>query len=294
MVEPVAFCVNPQTLATNAFQKISDISAQQMNNLAIQEHRNMVSLLQQHGIKVTVIQDTSIPHTPDSVFPNNWFSTHQDGRIVLYPMCNLNRRAERKPAVLSFLTSLADDGNIVDLTSYEEEKRFLEGTGSLVLDRVNNIAYACISARTDADVMKKWCEIMGYTPILFSAVDRQNKAIYHTNVLMGIGTNWAVVCTDSIADKQERELVVKNLERTQHEIIKISPDQMEHFAGNMLEVRSENGQKYVVMSSTAFSCLNDEQKAIFKKYVEIIIPDIPTIEQAGGGSVRCMMAEIFC
>jgi len=294
MVEPIAFCVNPQTLATNAFQKQSDISAQNMNDLAILEHQNMVDLLELNGIKVTVLKDTLEPHTPDSLFPNNWFSTHQDGKIVLYPMCNLNRRAERKPAILDFLNTLSTTKNILDFTEYEGKDMFLEGTGSLVLDRVNKIAYACVSARTNADVMKKWCEVMNYTPVIFSAVDTQNKPIYHTNVVMGIGTNWAVLCLDSIPDPQEKELIIKNLEETKHEIIEISFDQMENFAGNMLEVCSKNDQKYVVMSTTAFACLNDEQKTIFKKYVEIIIPNIPTIEQAGGGSVRCMMAEIFC
>ena len=260
---------------------------------ARKESDNYVQLLKDNGINVIAVEDTKKPHTPDSVFPNNWFSTHDDGTLVLYPMFAENRRLERKPAALEAIEANFDEKRTVDLTHYEEEGLFLEGTGSMVLDRVNKIAYACESPRTNRTVLNDFCEQLGYTPVLFKAVDAEGTEIYHTNVMMHVGTETAVVCMEAIRDPEKRSEVRESLEKTGKTIVDISFDQMNHFAGNMLELRNKDGEPCLVMSLTAYESLTDEQIEFLKSRMTLITPDLDCIEQNGGGSARCMIAEIF-
>ena len=291
MVSPVAFGYNEETAVNNAFQEEGD-----ENNIpqkARKESDNYVQLLKDNGINVIAVEDTKKPHTPDSVFPNNWFSTHDDGTLVLYPMFAENRRLERKPAALEAIEANFDEKRTVDLTHYEEEGLFLEGTGSMVLDRVNKIAYACESPRTNKTVLNDFCEQLGYTPVLFKAVDAEGTEIYHTNVMMHVGTEVAVVCMEAIRDPDKRSEVRESLEKTGKTIVDISFDQMNHFAGNMLELRNKDGEPCLVMSLTAYESLTDEQIEFLQSRMTLITPDLDCIEQNGGGSARCMIAEIF-
>ena len=291
MVSPVAFGYNEETAVNNAFQEEGD-----ENNIpqkARKESDNYVQLLKDNGINVIAVEDTKKPHTPDSVFPNNWFSTHDDGTLVLYPMFAENRRLERKPAALEAIEANFDEKRTVDLTHYEEEGLFLEGTGSMVLDRVNKIAYACESPRTNRTVLNDFCEQLGYTPVLFKAVDAEGTEIYHTNVMMHVGTEVAVVCMEAIKDPDKRSEVRESLEKTGKTIVDISFDQMNHFAGNMLELRNKDGEPCLVMSLTAYESLTDEQIEFLQSRMTLITPDLDCIEQNGGGSARCMIAEIF-
>ena len=291
MVSPVAFGYNEETAVNNAFQEEGD-----ENNIpqkARKESDNYVQLLKDNGINVIAVEDTKKPHTPDSVFPNNWFSTHDDGTLVLYPMFAENRRLERKPAALEAIEANFDEKRTVDLTHYEEEGLFLEGTGSMVLDRVNKIAYACESPRTNKTVLNDFCEQLGYTPVLFKAVDAEGTEIYHTNVMMHVGTEVAVVCMEAIKDPDKRSEVRESLEKTGKTIVDISFDQMNHFAGNMLELRNKDGEPCLVMSLTAYESLTDEQIEFLQSRMTLITPDLDCIEQNGGGSARCMIAEMF-
>jgi len=291
MIKPVCFGFNEQTAENNAFQKEGFGKGAQEKALA--EFNEFVNLLKSNGINVVVAEDTLDPKTPDSIFPNNWFSTHEDGILVLYPMFAENRRAERKQVFLDSIKKNFKYKNIIDLTNWEKEKKFLEGTGSMVLDRVAKIAYACKSPRTNEDVLNDFCKKLGFTPLLFSAVDKNDKMIYHTNVLMNIGNNFAVLCTDSIKDKDECNKVKNSLEKSGKKIVEISFDQMEHFAGNMLEIKNKEGKRFLVMSQTAYDCLTNDQKNYLEKECSILHPKIECIEVNGGGSARCMMAEFF-
>lgn len=291
MVRPAAFGYNEETAVNNAFQqrgKGTDIQA-----AAARESDAYIGLLERSGIEVVAVRDTAEPHTPDSVFPNNWFSTHDDGTLVLYPMFAENRRLERKAAVLEAIRSNFDVRRTVDLTRYEEEGKFLEGTGSMVLDRVNRIVYACRSPRTDETVLADFCSRLGYTPLLFDAADAAGRQIYHTNVMMHIGSDTAVVCMDSISDAGEREMVRSSLEDSGRTIVEITHCQMEHFAGNMLELRNGQGEACLVMSRTARGVLSVEQFETLSSGMRLIAPDLDCIEMNGGGSARCMLAELF-
>ena len=291
MVSPVAFDYNEETAVNNAFQeegKESDTA-----KLAKKESDAYIKMLKDNGINVITVKDTKKPHTPDSVFPNNWFSTHDDGTLVLYPMFAENRRLERKPAALEAISENFGEKKTVDLTHYEKEGKFLEGTGSMVLDRVNKIDYACESPRTNKDVLEDFCDQLGYTPILFKAVDKDGNEIYHTNVLMHVGTEVAVVCLDSIKDDDQRAKVKDSLEKTGKEIVEISFDQMNHFAGNMLELRNKDGDPCLIMSKTAYESLTKKQIGFLESKMKLITPDLDCIETNGGGSARCMIAEIF-
>jgi len=252
----------------------------------------MVSALCANGVDVTVIDDTPEPYTPDSIFPNNWVSFHADGEVYLYPMQAENRRLERREDIIAKLEDRFSVKHVIDLSRFEQENKFLEGTGSMVPDRENKIAYACISPRTDRDVLDLFCEHAGYRPVTFDAVDEKGQAIYHTNVLMCVGTGFAVICLDSIPNPDEKLVVKESLSLTKKEIIDISFGQMKHFAGNMLEVKNSAGDTLIVMSQSAFDALLDEQKQILKKYGKLVHADIGTIETLGGGSARCMMAEV--
>lgn len=295
MVRPVRFAFNEETAANNAFQHKSESmqATLQIQQEAVREFDAYVGLLRENGVIVDVLQDTEEPFTPDSIFPNNCFSTHigQEHILVLYPMFACNRRKERDK-LLKMVDMMKYD-RVVDLTSWEQKQCFLEGTGSLVLDREHRIAYACASPRTSEVVLKEWAAHLDYRYLLFDSVDEKGIAVYHTNVLMHVGTDMAVVCLESIRDMQQRESLVRSLTDHGKEIVPITYEQMNHFAGNMLEVRSSHGEKILVMSKTARESLTEEQLLRMQKYVRIISPDIHVIESAGGGSARCMMAELF-
>ena len=291
MVRPAAFGFNAETAVNNAFQKAG--SEDNISELARKESDAYIELMEACGIHVIAVEDTSEPHTPDSVFPNNWFSTHENGTLVLYPMFAENRRLERKPAVLEAIKENFNIQKTVDLTYYEEDGMFLEGTGSMVLDRVNKIAYACRSPRTNETVLEDFCRQLGYTPILFNAVDANGMQIYHTNVMMHVGSEIAVVCMDSIKDPEERSTVRESLEKTGKTIVEITFDQMNHFAGNMLEVHNGKGEPCLIMSLTAYNSLSEEQIQFLESRMKLITPFLSCIEENGGGSARCMIAEIY-
>lgn len=291
MIKPVRFDFNAETAVNNSFQQAS--ADQQVSEKATAEFDRFVSVLNNAGVQVTVVEDTPEPHTPDSVFPNNWISFHDDGTIFLYPMFAVNRRLERKPHVLSVIAEKFRVENTIDLSAYEQQQVFLEGTGSMVLDRENKISYACLSPRTDIQVLHDWCNKAGFRPVAFTSVDSKGDPIYHTNVMMCIADQFAVICLDSIPDETEKRTVIETLKDTKKEIIEISFDQMNRFAGNMLQVQNTNGDRFLVMSSQAYNSLTAEQIKRIEHYNPILHSDITTIETNGGGSARCMMAEVF-
>ena len=295
MVRPVSFAFNEQTAINNHYQKSDNKPAQEIQNNALIEFDNMVEKLKKMGIDVKVMQDTNEPHTPDSIFPNNWFSTHYSNTIVLYPMFAENRRLERTDTIYDYFDRV-DNLNIVDYSSLEKENIFLEGTGSLVLDRKNKKAYCSLSERADEKLLNIFCEDAGYKKIAFHSYQTVNeirKAIYHTNVMMAMGENYAILCADSIDDLKEREKVIRELESDGKEIVYISEFQVDHFLGNAIELINNENVKICVMSATAYSVLTDEQKNIIEKYDVIVPVDVHTIEKYGGGSARCMIAELF-
>ena len=298
MVRPVRFAFNEETAANNAFQQRSETeeAAQATAREAIEEFDAFVRLLRENGITVEVVQDTPEPFTPDSIFPNNCFSVHGD-TLVLYPMFAPNRRLERKKLInfrfTDFRFSISNHSKLKDLTSYEESGRFLEGTGSLVLDREHRVAYACLSPRTDEEVLREWASAMGYSYLTFHSQDGQGMPVYHTNVMMHVGSRQAVVCLESIPNPSEREALKAMLEQYGKEVVPITLAQMNQFAGNMLELHNEHGEQLLVMSQTARRSLTATQIATLSKHTRILSPDIHAIEAAGGGSARCMMAEIF-
>ena len=291
MVRPFQFYFNQQTAANNFFQ--SNINIENANELAIAEFDAMVEKLRAHQIKVNVVQDTKDPSTPDSIFPNNWVSTHTNGTLCLYPMYAENRRAERKSSVIEFLQSNYKIENTLDLTDLEKEGIFLEGTGSMVLDHQNKIAYGCLSERLDKNAFNKWCDKMQFKPIAFKALDDKAQPIYHTNVLMCMGDQFVVICSDSIPNEQERQMLLDSFARTNKEVIEISQDQLNHFAGNMLQVFDITEKPHLIMSEQAYKSLHTAQLKSLEKYNPILPISIPTIEALGGGSTRCMMAEIY-
>ena len=291
MVRPAAFGFNEETAASNAFQKEGDESG--IAAAARRETDAYIALLRENGINVIAAEDTAEPRTPDAVFPNNWFSTHDDGTLVLYPMLAENRRLERKPAALEAVRANFDAGRTIDLTRYEKEGLFLEGTGSMVLDRVNRIAYACRSPRTSEAVLGELCLRLGYRPVVFDAAGRDGTRIYHTNVMMHVGSRTAVVCMEAVRDPAQRAMLRETLEKTGKTVVEISSDQMSCFAGNMLELRSRDNEPCLVMSRTARDSLTEEQTALLGQGTKLIVPGLECIEKYGGGSARCMLAEIF-
>jgi hypothetical protein len=297
MIEPVAFGYNAETAVNNFFQSKGSVSSTDVQANALAEFNNMVSLLRNKGVDVMVVKDTPEPHTPDSVFPNNWISFHDDGRVVLYPMFAENRRLERR---MDVVTSIAQktgcQPKIIDYSIYEKNGRFLEGTGSMILDRSNKIAYAAISQRTDPALFLEFCKDFGYEPVSFSAfqqVGAKRLPVYHTNVMMCVADSYVVICTDCIDDKKEQIRVMKSILESGKEIIEISEKQMQHFAGNMLQVINADGKKLLVMSQTAFNSLPTDKIEKLRTYNELLVVNVPTIEKLGGGSVRCMMCEVF-
>lgn len=294
MIRPVRFESNPHTAASNKFQGRNKTSPEQQQIDAAKEFDGLRTALESNGIQVIQINDTEEPHTPDAIFPNNWVSFHADGTVVLYPMEAPNRRTERRPDIIDALSG--EFGfqvrQVLDLSAHENEAQFLEGTGSLVLDRVNRIAYACLSSRTNLDALGDFAQRMDYKVVAFDAVDREGAAIYHTNVLMNVGEELAVICDEAIPRKDQREAVVKSLIDTGHEVIFLTFDQMDAFAGNMLELRSASGERVIAMSEQAKQSLTPSQLEKIEANAKIISVPIDRIESSAGGSVRCMLAEL--
>ena len=291
MVRPYQFYFNQQTAANNFFQ--SNINIENANELAIAEFDAMVERLRAQQINVKVIQDTKDPSTPDSIFPNNWISTHTNGTLCLYPMFAQNRRAERKLSVIEFLQANYKIENTLDLTDLEKEGKFLEGTGSMVLDHKNKIAYGCLSERLDKNAFNEWCDKMQFKAIAFKAVDDKAQPIYHTNVMMCMANQFVVICLESIPNEQEKQMLLDSFLQNHKEVIEISQDQLNHFAGNMLQVFDINGKPHLIMSEQAYKSLHTAQLKSLEKYNPLLPISIPTIEALGGGSTRCMMAEIY-
>ena len=291
MIRPVAFAYNAETAVNNKFQIAGNAEAAQVK--ALEEFDAFVDKLRNNDIDVTVVNDTVEPHTPDSIFPNNWISFHENGTIVLYPMYAVNRRAERKQSVLDVIRSKFYIADIIDFTNYEAANVFLEGTGSMILDRDNKIAYACISERTNIKVLEDFCKRLHYTACIFSATDVNDNEIYHTNVMMCVADNYVVICLASIKDEKERSSVMATIRKTGKEIIPISIEQMNRFAGNMLQLQNTKDEKILVMSEQAFNALTYEEISRLEKYNRIVYSNLDTIEMNGGGSARCMIAEVF-
>ena len=295
MIEPVSFNYNTETAINNYYQiNNTALSKEEIQQKALKEFKEFVSLLRSKNINVIVFKDTENPKTPDSIFPNNWVSFHIDGEIVLYPMYAKNRRLERRNDIIQKLRDDFMVTKINDFSYYENQELYLEGTGSMILDRENKICYAAISDRTNKNIVNDFCNQLNFKPILFTSnqdVRGERLAIYHTNVMMCITTRFAIVCLDSIDCDEEKDRVIDILIETKKEIISISEEQTNKFAGNMLEV--EGDKKYLVMSKSAYSCLTENQIKKINKYCEILYSDLSTIEDYGGGSARCMMAEIF-
>ena len=299
MIRPVAFRMNEQTAVNNYYQKVLDgLSSETVNAKAKEEFDTFVNKLRLVGIDVTVVDDTLEPSTPDSIFPNNWISFHENGDVVLYPMFAENRRLERREDILDILEAKGFEINeeIMDYSSAEEDGFYLEGTGSIVLDRENGKAYCALSPRADEELFIEFCEDFDMSPIIFEAfqtVDGERKLIYHTNVMMCIGDTFAVICADCIDDKKERKMVIDSLKADEKEIILITEDQMNNFAGNMIELVGSNERRYLIMSNSAHQSLNKKQIAQLEEHITILSSSLDTIEACGGGSARCMMAEIF-
>lgn len=294
MIRPVRFESNPLTAASNRFQGRNSSSPEQQQLAANAEFDGLAKALRDSGVRVLEFEDTTEPHTPDAIFPNNWVSFHADGTVVLYPMEAPNRRTERRQDILD---SLANDygfqvREVIDISHHENAGHYLEGTGSLVLDRVNRIAYACLSSRTHLDALGDFAQRLDYEVVAFDAVDRNGAAIYHTNVLMNVGEKLAVICDAAIPHEEQRDAVMQSLRGTGHEIVSLTFDQMDSFAGNMLELRSSGGDRLIAMSDQARASLTAEQLASISSYATIISAPIENIESSAGGSVRCMLAEI--
>jgi hypothetical protein len=298
MIRPVAFRMNEQTAVNNYYQKVLDgLLPSTVNAKAQQEFDAFVAKLRAVGVEVIVVDDVLNPDTPDSIFPNNWISFHENGDVALYPMFAENRRLERREDILDILE---EEGfiinNIMDYTSAEEDGFFLEGTGSLVLDRENGKAYCALSPRADEELFIEFCEDFEFTPVIFEAfqtVNKERKLIYHTNVMMCLGETFAVICADAIDDKKERKMVLESLRGDEKEVVLITEAQVNNFAGNMLKVKGTDDRRYLVMSASAHQSLTKKQIAQLEEHVTILSSSLDTIEACGGGSARCMMAEIF-
>ncbi len=293
MVRPISFAFNEQTAVTNTFQNRPDTSNETLHIQANQEFDTMVSSLKSHDIHVTVFEDTDSQRKPDAVFPNNWFSAWPNGKVFLYPMATESRRIERS---YNALQNLAEDfaiKQVVDMSDAEEHGLALESTGVMIFDHINKIVYGCISPRCDADLFNNHAAELGYKPILFHSYGIDGTAVYHTNVMMGIQSTTAVICAESITDETERALVLNTLKETGHKVVEITQTQMSTFCGNVLELQNNDGERFLAMSKTAFENFTNEQRTILGKDKTLLAFDISTIETVGGGSVRCMLGEVF-
>lgn len=294
MIRPAAFGYDRETAASNVFQQQMDLLPEAIHQRAVEEFDEMVGILGREGLDVNVFVDSALPVKPDAVFPNNWFSTHTDGTTVFYPMLSTARRAERDEAVLDHLSA---DGwhieELIDLSMHEADDLFLEGTGSMVLDRIHRKAYACLSPRTSPELLEAVAYELDFTAVDFYASTDDGVEIYHTNVMMAVGTDWAVLCAESIRDEAERKMVEENLEQDGKEVVRISLAQMAQFAGNMVELVRPDGERLIVLSQSAHDALEPAQMEALGRHGRLLPIAIPTIETVGGGSVRCMIAEIF-
>lgn len=294
MIRPANFQFNNETAVSNAFQKtLAGLSADAIKQKAIDEFDAFVEKLRANQINITVIQDTEKPAKPDAIFPNNWISMHENGFVFLYPMHTENRRLEIRNEILEELNTKFYISKTIDLTSAIKENKFLEGTGSMIFDHVNKLAFACLSPRTEKEFFINFCAQINYEAIYFTSADAQNNLVYHTNVMLTIGDTFAIICLESIKDKTEQNKIKERLENSGHELIDITFAQMNAFAGNMLQVGNKNKKTFLVMSATAYHSLTKKQIAQIEKHTTILSVAIPTIETIGGGSARCMLAEIF-
>lgn len=294
VVRPVCFGFNAETALSNHFQQtMAGLDAAAIQARAHAEFDALVAALRTKGVRVLVFEDTPEPPKPDAVFPNNWGTFHPDGTVLLYPMCAPNRRPERRPDILAALGRQFRITAIHDLSHHEAAGRFLEGTGSIIFDHLHQVAYACLSARTDAALFAETAARLGYRPVSFRALDAQDKEIYHTNVMMCIGSGFAVVCLESIQAEPERAAVVESLMSTGHDIVDISLAQVARFAGNMLTLRPAAGPELLALSQSAYDALTPAQRQTLSYHCELVPLPIPTIETIGGGSARCMLAEVF-
>jgi len=293
MVHPTSFGYDSQTAESNAFQHISALTSDEILAKADAEFQHAVDILRAHDIDVTVFEDSPTPAKPNAVFPNNWLSLWPNGHIYLYPMATESRRIERSSEALELLKNKFIVTDVIDITSAESEKRYLESTGVLIFDHVNKIAYGCLSIRCNEDLFNEHVKSLDYTPFVFHAVDENNTPIYHTNVLMGVESTTAVVCFDAIKDECERTKLERLLKETGHEIVAISHAQMNAFCGNVLELQNKSGEKFLALSQTAFDNFTTEQRKVLARDKTLLPLAIPTIETIGGGSVRCMLAEVF-
>lgn len=295
MIEPVAFGYNAETAENNYFQveqKGADIQQK-----ALAEFQNFVEKLRNHGINVITIKDTLEPHSPDSIFPNNWVSFHADGTVNLFPMFAENRRVERRQDIIQEIKNRGFNvKSVEDYSHFENENQFLEGTGSIIFDHEYKLAYGSVSLRLDENLFRKFCKNINYTPIVFHSFQNANGKrlpIYHTNVMMCVADQFVIICLDCIDAEIEREKVQEFIKSTHKELIEISEDQLQNFAGNMLQVQNTDGKQFLIMSKTAYQSLTEEQISTIENHCEIIYADLETIETNGGGSARCMLAEIF-
>jgi len=293
MIRPARFSYNPETAITNHFQQALDLPSEELQQRAAAEFEAMVELLRSNGINVIVIDDTLNPLKPDAIFPNNWISTNSVGTVSVFPMQATSRRLEKRGDIVDILKQHFIVKDVQDWSSFENDEQFLEGTGSMVIDHAHRVIYACLSPRTHQSVVEKFAEAHGYRAITFTAHDENGKEIYHTNVMMCIGEGFAVLCPKAITDHTERVAVAQLLEATGHENIYITHQQMNAFAGNMLQVKNHRGERFIVMSQTAYDTLEEEQRARLAQHGQLLPIHVSTIEQVEGGSVRCMMAEIF-
>ncbi len=294
MIRPARFESNPLTAESNRFQGKTAASPAEQQASALEQFDAMAAALREAGVNVVVVDDTPEPHTPDSIFPNNWVSFHADGRVVLYPMEAENRRTERREDIIEALSARHgfQVGEVIDLSAHENHGHYLEGTGSMVLDRANRVAYACVSSRTHLDALGDFAQRMDYRVVAFDAVDRDGVPIYHTNVLMNVGEALAVICAEAIPREDQREAVLESLRATGHTIVNLTYDQLDAFAGNMLELRSESGKRLLAMSSQAYNSLDSAQREQLAGNGLVVHRPIDDIEASAGGSVRCMLAEI--
>ncbi|UPL50351.1 citrulline utilization hydrolase CtlX [Hymenobacter sublimis] len=294
LVRPTRFTFNVETAQSNHFQRyMAGLDAEAIQARAFAEFDAVVATLRAHHMQVLVFEAPAEPHTPDAVFPNNWGTFHPDGRVLLYPMCAPNRRPERRPDILETLGQHFGIREVVDLSEHEQAGRFLEGTGSIIFDHVHRIAYAALSARTDEGLFREVAAKLGYEPVAFRAHDADGHDIYHTNVMMCVGARFAVVCLESITNPAERAAVVESLTRTGHEILPITLAQVACFAGNMLTLQPSHGPELLALSQSAYDALRPEERQLLEQYAELLPLTIPTIETIGGGSARCMLAEVF-
>lgn len=293
MVRPAFFGYNHETSLTNAFQQVPAADEDEIHRKALSEFNRMVDILKSHDVLVHVFEDTPEPRKPDAIFPNNWVSFHDDGTVILYPMQAAARRAERRMEIIEELGKRYTISKLKDYSAYEKQDSFLEGTGSLVFDYVNRFAYACLSLRTHESLVHEVCKELNFKPVIFHAVDEDDKPIYHTNVVLTVAEKLALICLDAIRNENEIELLLNSFRHTGHRIIAISYVQMKSFAGNMMEVKTRQGDSLLVMSESAYLSLLPGQLSAITQLMDILVIPVPTIEKYGGGSVRCMMTGIF-